>query len=181
MQLIRAAADVRVEGELDRIFLLLKDVLGEEASAAPAIEEGGMEAGVGLFQFKFNRVIINGCHRFDVIHEETMGIEAFILNQGFDCVDNIGSSKRLAIRPCDALAQRDRKACEIFVVGRVCIRRTIDDLTRGEIDRPEWLVCQILHTAVLPFPTNPLVEVVWGTNTTGENSANQSLAAREGA
>ena len=47
VQLVRTAAYIRIEGKLNRISLLLEDVLGHDPVAAPAVEEAGVEAGVG--------------------------------------------------------------------------------------------------------------------------------------
>src|SRR5437764_1301870 len=48
VQLVRASADIGVEGKLGRVCLFLEDVLREDPGAAPAVEEGSVEAGVWL-------------------------------------------------------------------------------------------------------------------------------------
>ena len=62
VQLVRAAAYIRIEGELNRVLLLLEDVLGEDPGAAPAVEEGGVEARVGLLEIESDRVVIDRGH-----------------------------------------------------------------------------------------------------------------------
>src|SRR5437868_14191881 len=52
VQLIRPAAHIGIEGELNWAYLLLKDVLGEDAGAAPAVEEMSVEARVSLLKHK---------------------------------------------------------------------------------------------------------------------------------
>src|SRR5690606_35626983 len=97
MQLVRAAAYIRIKGELNRIILLLKDVLGEDSGAAPTVEEGGVEARIGLLQREFDSVIIQRSHSFDIIHKEAVGIETLVIDQAFDCEDHIGGSKGLTV------------------------------------------------------------------------------------
>ena len=67
VQLVRTAAYKRIVGKLDRVFLLLEDVLGHDPGAAPAVEEGGVEAGVGLIEFKRHRVIIGRRDRLHIL------------------------------------------------------------------------------------------------------------------
>ncbi len=50
VQLVWTAAYIWIEGKQSRIGFLLEDVLGHDPGAAPAVEEGGVEAGVGLLQ-----------------------------------------------------------------------------------------------------------------------------------
>ena len=76
---------------------LFKDVLGENAGAAPAVEESGVEAGVGLLQDKFNCVIIQGSHRFNVIYKEAVSVESLICHEALDGINHIGSGERRTI------------------------------------------------------------------------------------
>ena len=136
MQLVRTTAYIRIEFEQDRIICLLKDVLGHDPGAAPAVEEGGVEAGVGLVQLELDRVIILSSHRGDVIHKEVMAVHLAMLHQGLDRKDHIGSGEGLAVIPGDALAQRDREGGEIGAIRRVTHSKAVSDLTRGKVDRP---------------------------------------------
>ena len=136
VQLVRTTAYIRIEGKQDRICLLLEDVLGHDPGAAPAVEEVGVEAGVGLLQLELDRVLIYRRHRVDVIQKESMVVEAVILLQGLYRKDDIVSGEGLAVIPGDTLAQRDREACEICVVCRVTVSKAGDDRTGGEVDRP---------------------------------------------
>src|SRR4051812_43819747 len=75
VQFVRTAADIWVEGELNWVFLLLKDVFGEDAGAAPAVEEMSVEARVGLLKHKFDRIVIDRSHRVNIIHKEAVVVE----------------------------------------------------------------------------------------------------------
>ena len=49
VQLVRTATYIRIKGKQHRIFFLLEDVLGHDPGAAPAVEEGGVEAELACF------------------------------------------------------------------------------------------------------------------------------------
>ena len=65
------------------------------------------------------------------------------------------AGERLTVIPGDALAQRDREAREIRIIRWVAVSKAVDDVARGEVNRPERLVSQVLNAAILPFPANP--------------------------
>ena len=68
-------------------------------------------------------MIIHSRHRGDVIHKESMGIEALMLLQGLYRIDDIVSGEGLAVIPGNALAQRDRRGRKICVICRVTLSK----------------------------------------------------------
>src|SRR5690606_15233045 len=117
----------------------------------------------------------------DIFHKVVVGVELLILHFEFNGIDQIGGGKGFAVRPSDALAQGDREACEILIISWVVSGRAVDDLAGGKVDGPERLVRQVLHSAVLPLPADPVVEVVRCTDAPGQDSGDQSLLTGESA
>jgi hypothetical protein len=137
------------------------------------------KAGVRDLQLEGNRVIVSRRNGGDVFDKEAVGIEAFVRHQRLDGEDHVSGRERFAVRPGDALTQRNRQRREIVVVVRVACCQTGDDLAGGEVDRPQRLIRQVLHPAVAPLPADPFVEVRGRADTPGEDVGDQRLVARQ--